>query len=145
MSGMATKSLPSSRSKFKLTVPRCRHSHIYKCCQSLRRGNSVLEVAVFENVGKNFYRALTNGLESACTCISSLRCPSLSNQILWLSIGFFDHGVYKKFTSSHFGYSLSVCPELIGLSLSTTEYDGKHRDLHEPYFISHFQKASNYS
>jgi hypothetical protein len=30
----------------------CRHSHIYKCCQSLRRGNSVLEVAVFENVGK---------------------------------------------------------------------------------------------
>jgi len=30
----------------------CRHSHTYKFCQSLRRGNSVLEVAVFEIVGK---------------------------------------------------------------------------------------------
>jgi hypothetical protein len=42
MSGMATKPLPSSRSKFKLTVPRCRLSHIYKCCQSLRRGNRLI-------------------------------------------------------------------------------------------------------
>ena len=41
----------------KLTVPRCRHSHIYKCCQLLRCGNSVLEVAVFENVGEKTFTA----------------------------------------------------------------------------------------
>ena len=35
----------------------CQHSHIYKLCQLLRQGISVLEVAVFEIVGKNFYPA----------------------------------------------------------------------------------------
>jgi len=38
-------------------VPMCRHSHTYKFCQSLRRGNSVLEVAVFEIVGKKTFTA----------------------------------------------------------------------------------------
>jgi hypothetical protein len=33
---------------------------------------SVLEVAVFENVGKNFYRALMNGLESGKVVVSSI-------------------------------------------------------------------------
>ena len=33
----------------------CQHCHIYKLCQSLRHGNSVLEVAVFENVGKKTF------------------------------------------------------------------------------------------
>jgi hypothetical protein len=46
----------SSRST-KLTVPRCRHSHIYKFCQSLRRGNSVLKLRSLKMWEKKFYRA----------------------------------------------------------------------------------------
>jgi hypothetical protein len=38
----------------------------------------VLEVAVFENVGKNFYRALTTGLESELTLVVTLTVSDLS-------------------------------------------------------------------
>ena len=55
---------PTINSTVHIDVLRCRHSHIYKCCQLLRRSDSVLEVVVFENVGKKLLLRLTNGLES---------------------------------------------------------------------------------
>ena len=45
-----------------------KHDQIYKCCQSLRRSNSCVEVVVFENVEKTF----TMSHEGFGVCMESM-------------------------------------------------------------------------
>ena len=125
-----------------------KHDQIYKFCQSLRWVNSLLEVVVFENVGKKLLTHLMSGLESEFSPVFpvqlkfSVGCKTQhpSNYRHNLLVCMYPFWQVTKWNSRHFKFFFT-CSGFACLSILTWTFINVHCHWH----LSQLQHGVTYS